>query len=663
MRLTNVLMLVPCFDRLLPDIGFSKRGSFDDLGVPANIEVTTNHNQVRVAMFESRYPKVVAAMLKERGMASGAPMQARCNHRQLKLSVFQRSHMDDKGDSHPPLLQSLICPTSEQWFSTTNYMTLTLCSVKERKEGDAETLLSQMKYHFEVQNENKTCRKLFARLHSNMVDTGPAKGAEFRRLCAIFGLLWGKDESWNEKVVPLADLIAFFKQVTSNPPDVDLASNTGLQHWMEHYTLDRVYDIDPDVPAEVNFDILCQIIRSLVSIRVNFIEGQHRADAIAFGGIGNYFPADVVEAKKLDKRRCRIERAMARLKLSTKTTSGNQVYERQIFQLAVHSAEQWTEQCAAFCNFGCNIDQSKNTVVQTTVASTTLESFDEFETNGLPSFVDMEPTWFWSLGHDDFKAQMDANLSAVATAHIGYIVKKKRTELFLKSWSPANPDKTVKAIEDFFRSQKVKIKSNMTFTGIGSNHIPFLMAMKYLCMTPEGRMVFCSFLSQQPPQIPQIDIKGPDCSSYFFTPKFVLYNMIRCAFDCHKHIMGVVTEEAWLVHYVRHVANGDDTVRRCMKNNNWDLSQNNVCHQTIRKRSEDYHNATTLGGQTLGKFLSRANFVIMEQLMFDIFSTVLKVGPNPAMVYPYFYTFKELSQESFIKNEKFPNDKFRMYHL
>ena len=621
-------------------------------------ETTTDCNGVGVAVFQSHQPKVITSLLKEQGLASGAPMQARCNHRQLKMSVFHHRHVDDKGEWHPPLLQSLISPTSEQWFSTTNYMTFTLCTVRTRMEGDPYTFGSQMKYHFKDNNN----RDVFARLHSNMIDAGPVKATEFDRLCSMFGFRWKGTNSG--KFVSLANIAAFYKQLKAHTGTLNLATNTGLRYWMEKFSLDRFYDVDPDMSAEANFDRLGQVIRSLVPIRVNFIEGQHRADAIAFGGVGNYNPTDTVEVD-ISKRRCNIHSAALRLNLNFGKTIANQVYERQTFQVAVHNGESWKQQCDAFCDFGCNIDQSKSIVVRTTVASTTLESFDYFETCWIAGTSELETDWYWQADYPEFKERMETNLSLVVNAHLRYIKMKKRTTLFHRTWTHDN-NKIPKAIEDFFCSLKAKLKSNRTFTGIGTNHIPFLMAMKYLCMTRESRTVLCSFLSQQPPKKLQYEMKENDYSLYFFTPNFVLHNMIRCALHSQKHIMGVLAEELWLIHYVRNKANGDDIVRRCMKSNNWDLSQNNECHKVITRSlpSNEYHSASSLGAPTqLGKILSRTNFIIMEQLMSDIFNTVLKYGPNPAMTHSDFYTLKEMNHESFNSEEKFANDRFRMYHL
>ena len=220
----------------------------------------------------SQVGKTIPAILThltERGLVSGEPyMMSNVNHRDLN-TVYWHEQVDP---SRPfTMIESLTKPNHSRRFDVgNNYMTLYFYEVTDQVNSITEEGTSLRTTRFVAKGKDASVYS-FARDRVAMV----LSGAGFRRLLAVFNYRWMEDELQPkaDDAVPTSQDLVSFCELFRN---IDVATVDGFKGFLHEFSLDTLFEVKDNWSiTEVHYHFGL-FLRSIVNVRIDVCDGQHR---------------------------------------------------------------------------------------------------------------------------------------------------------------------------------------------------------------------------------------------------------------------------------------------------------------------------------------------------------------------------------------------------
>ena len=231
------------------------------------------------------------------GQYSGHPYQPPGNHRPLVHSTFHNFTLKKDGTQTPPLIRSLVQPSQEYNFSTSDTMSVHAYEIAEGAGSENDVLLksqSPMTLSF-PDKENFQGYGTIDNCHVVSISNNG-----FREMLSFFGLSWWrKDEGGNEHAVDddenvtLDDVRCFLALIGKH----NISTPASFKHFLQEFDMGRLFKYDDQLPLETNTRFFFALYAANTRVRLLYFDGKHRGLISAYFATGFYDACCVIDHK------------------------------------------------------------------------------------------------------------------------------------------------------------------------------------------------------------------------------------------------------------------------------------------------------------------------------------------------------------------------------
>ena len=600
------------------------------------------------------------SLLSEQGLHSGHCFRPKLNHRDLNYNTFAHNHMNDDGNIHPPLMESLINNPPNYGHDMGSEIGIFFYEVRYQ-EGESNVFSNG-----QIQ-VNVGSMKYFGKVTAKNVQAKPLTMNSFKRLLLTFGLKLPVEWA-NESHVTLDMLASFVLSLKK----ASLATVEDMKNTLKSFKVDRWFQYDDSVSLELNRERLGQLWRALQMCRKDSYDGQHRDAAARFATIGYYNISNAVLENSRD-RRMTFEgwKKKASYVINEGTTESNfQSHKPLGIKIGQVSKSMGFEgQLEVLRNFGHTTTSTARTNVNITLATIACELLMSLQDDGgFRNLANIAHDSFWCVQHDTFKNNQVGRMTYLGNAVVAFIQKKGHQDFFQTNrieWSgvPGNLQNALTKNSGVGRMIDIK---NLNIKGVPQNAATLLNILKHLLITKEGWDAANRFFQNAPPTNDRENGPIPDEAVAIMRGwTFLLHNVtvhVEDVFDalssrlhCEKHVATTLPNSK-TNEEVRTIYDQVDPEKKVIDFSTWSLLKDVVEKPTAMKAS-----LFTKTRQRVQNFSFRCNAAVLTELYLDVFKTISTFGMNPKLSRSYFLTSSDIGRQ--IHGTTFTNDSMRFYTM
>ena len=575
------------------------------------------------------------SMFVPRGLYSGHPYQPSINHRSTIYGTFHNKAYDDSGLLvSPPLIESMVKPTDEQWFSTKENVSIFMYEVFDGcGKFTCQNLRSPQSMAINFPDDERFSGSgIIANKHARHITNKC-----FRRLLAFFGYSWCMvDESGSkvdvpaEKKVTVNDISAFFTLI--GVYKCDTVKNFNI--FLRDHDLHGWFSIDKSQSLETNIRHFFTLVQACTNARIGFFDGKHRGFLCSYFATGYYSPWNRIDLKKQQFSSFEDNVCFASVSAEDVDKSQMQLFTKQIVSVGAPDEKGTIEdQFKAMESFGVRRTNAQLLAVRDNLTSVTqefLSYLDEREIFNSLKPLDYDNFWHPKKAH----TALATNCNTLA-ANLIWFIELKQKIVFLngstKDWE----------------ATKEEIKTKMTSLGwitdlnerqnpgkLGKDLACLVMFAKYLFNDPRGINSLRQYLDKATARVPQTLISRDDVD-FFYTQSFMKGVLMYKICVAANHLANKVLIEKKLIHIFR--TSKQDTARAL------DLETWPYFYEMQKSPHVDFAGVTFKSDEIFEKISdsclklssdsvklgNKLEYAIYHLLFVDAMETIVNYGLNP----------------------------------